>query len=99
MKVTVEEMKAYLRVDGEEENTMIDGLLQAAELYLLNAGCTLESINESANNLAKLAIKLLVSHWYENRDIEKVGKTITKVSFSLESIITQLKYCYGSEAQ
>jgi len=97
MIIEVTEMKEYLRVDGNEEDASIESFIQAAESYLLNAGCILVGTNEAGNNLAKLAVKLLVSHWYENREVEKVGKTVAKTNFSLDSIITQLKYCYGSE--
>ena len=54
---------------------------------LQNAGIKKDYQNELYN----LAIKLLVIHWYENREI--VGSA-NKLAFSLENIITQLQYCY-----
>ncbi len=94
MIVTIEEMKEYLRVDGDEENNSITGLIEAAEMYLVNAGCALKDANGKPINLAKLAVKQLVVHWYENR--EPTGKA-DRLAFSLDNIIAQLKYCYGSE--
>lgn len=87
--MNVNEIKEYLRVDGEEETSLITNLQTAAENYLTNAGCT----KDYSNELYKLAIKLLVSHWYENRQIEQVGTNITKLEYSLDPIIAQLKYC------
>jgi hypothetical protein len=52
---------------------------------MTNAGVNKDYTKE----LYKLAIKLLVGHWYSNRDI--VGKA-DKLAFSLDSMILQLKY-------
>jgi len=87
MIVSVDEIKKYLRIDSEEEDTQIQALEAAAEEYLKNAGAVLSETNE----LAKLAVKILCVHWYENR--EPVGKA-DELAFSLQHIITQLKYCY-----
>lgn len=85
----ISELKEYLKVDGTEDDALIKGLQSAAENYLTNAGC----IKDYNNDLYKLAVMLLVSHWYENRQIEQIGGNINKLSFSLQSIIAQLKYC------
>lgn len=83
------EAKKYLRVDYEDEDEDIQSLLDAAEKYLINAGCTLNVDDEEA----KLAIKMLVVHWYENR--EPIG-TASKLAYGLQSLIAQLKYCYDN---
>lgn len=96
MIVTIDEMKEYLREDSTDEAVTIEiiALIEAAEIYLRNAGCILEGSNEVADNLAKLAVKQLVTHWYENK--EPTGKG-DKLHYGLASIITQLKYCYGGD--
>lgn len=93
MVLTLEEAKKYLRLDVddiEEDNDVIP-LILAAEGYLTNAGCTLNTGDE----VAKLAIKMLVVHWYENR--EPIGKG-DKLAYGLQALITQLQYCYSSES-
>jgi len=87
MLITLDEAKSYLLVDGTDEDTEITALIGAAETYLTNAGATLTAGNE----LAKLAVKMLVVHWHENR--EPVGQA-SKIAFGLSSIIAQLQYCY-----
>lgn len=87
----LEELKLFLRIDGEEEDTLIEGLKLGAEEYLKNAGITKDYNKE----LYKLSIRILVSHWYENRSVETVGKNVSKIAFGLETIITQLKYTQG----
>lgn len=92
MILSPNEIKGYLRLDEDytDEDDELTSLAMAAENYLINAGCILSSENE----LAKLAIKILVVHWYENR--EPIGKA-DRLAFGLDNIIIQLKYCYSAE--
>ena len=82
--MTIEEIKLYLGVDNDEEDELLKQLLLASEQYLLNSGCEIDYENE----LYSLAIKLLISHFYENRTITGENKHL---NFSLSSIIPQLK--------
>lgn len=86
----LDDIKLYLRVDGTEEDTQIQSLIDAAEAYLTNAGCT----KNETNTLYALAVEMLVSHWYENR--QPIGKA-DKLAFGLDAIITQLQYCYSTD--
>lgn len=89
--LTLEEIKVFLKVDNEEEDMFIQGLQLSAEEYLTNAGIKKDYTKE----LYKLAIKILVSHWYENRAVETIGKNVTKIAFGLDTILLQLKYTQG----
>lgn len=79
------EIKQYLKVESNEEDMLLMSLQVAAEEYMSNSGVNKDYTKE----LYKLAIKLLIGHWYDNRVL--VGKT-DKLAFSLDSIIFQLKY-------
>ena len=81
----LDELKLFMRIDGDDEDTFIEGLQFAAEEYMKNAGV----IKDYTKFLYTLAIKMLVGHWYENRSI--IGKA-DKLAFSLDSMIIQLKY-------
>lgn len=83
--MNLDEIKLFLRIDGNEEDTLIQGLQLAGEEYLYNAGVNKDYTKE----LYKLAIKILVGHWYENREV--TGKA-DKLAFSLDTMILQLKY-------
>lgn len=87
----IEDIKSYSKIDDNTEDGDIQDFKLAAEMYLQNAG-VMEDYN---NPLYRLAIKILVNHWHENRSPETIGKQVAKVSFSLDAIITQLKYCKG----
>lgn len=91
MILSLQEAKEFLRVDNTEEDVLIQGLITSAEEYIKNAT---GKVFDSTNELAKLACKLLIAHWYENRAIVGDAK---KIEFSLDVILTQLKYCYESD--
>lgn len=84
----LEKIKEYLKIDSNDEDVTVQALITSAELYLKNAGV----LEDYQNELYGLAIKMLVLHWYENREIVGNAK---KMAFSLDNIITQLQYCYG----
>ncbi|MDU8967569.1 head-tail connector protein [Clostridium tertium] len=87
----LEELKLFLRVDGNEEDSLIKSLQSAAEEYLTDAGI-MKNYNKEKY---KLAVKILVNHWYENRAVETIGKNVSKVAFGLDTILIQLKYSQG----
>lgn len=84
-------VKDFLKVEQDfyEEDSIIQLLIDAAEIYLYNA-CGIKF--DETNNMAKLFCLILVSDWYDNRQM--VGKISEKVRYTVESMITQLKYCY-----
>ena len=89
-KVSIDEIKLHLRLDHDYEDDLLNTLLSSAAIYLKNAGCIV-----TEGELYNLAIKILVSHWYENRAVETAGKNVSKIAFGLDTIIVQLKYTQG----
>lgn len=85
----IKELKEYLRIDFEEDDMLLRSLLSAAEEYLYNAGIKIDY----KKPLYRLAIKLLVKHWYDNRDCVVAGNVNNKLEYSLNAILTQLRYC------
>lgn len=93
MIVSLNEVKTWLRVDGDDEDTIITTLISAAEEYLKKA--TGIEFN-SGNPLAKLYCFVLCADWYENRDL--IGhQPSQKVRFTCQSIMTQLRNSYGGD--
>jgi uncharacterized phage protein (predicted DNA packaging) len=60
------ELKLYQKIDSDADDDLTESLKLAAETYLLNAGI----IKDYSNELYKLAIKILTTHWSENRCVE-----------------------------
>lgn len=96
MIITLAEVKEYLRIENDytEEDELLKSLMEAAEEHLKNA--TGKAFG-STNNLAKLFVKVLVSDWYENREL--TGKQSDKVRGIIQSVLTQLQYCYPAEVE
>mgnify|MGYP003588896868 CR=1 FL=1 len=72
--VTVAEAKAYLRIDGEEEDNLLASLISAATMHCedyLQA-----SLPELVPTPVKQAMLLLVSHFYEQRGGENIPKVV-----------------------
>ena len=97
MIIELEETKTWLRVDGTDEDSIIEVVIGASEAYLKNA----TGIDfDDSNRLAKLYCLVLTADWYENREL--IGeKPSDKVRFTIQSMTAQLQYCYpaveGSE--
>lgn len=94
MILTLEETKTWLRVDGSDEDAVIQTLIGAAETYLHNA---VEVEFDKTNHLARLYCLVLCADWYENREL--IGSQPSdKVRFTCQSIMAQLQHAYGVEA-
>lgn len=65
MTVTVDEVKEYLRVDGDDEDELIAQLILTAEQFCQDT-LRADELNESAAN--KLAVMYAVSYLYEHRE-------------------------------
>lgn len=83
------EIKEYIRVDYDDDDLLLEELKGAAEEYLTNAGI---NVNYKSR-LYKLAIKMLVIHWYENRETVLIGSISKSLEYSLSAILKQLRYC------
>jgi uncharacterized phage protein (predicted DNA packaging) len=87
----IEEIKEFLKLDSSEDDSLITGLQLAAEEYLKNAGVT----KNYSSELYKLVIKILISHWNENRTAVVIGSISKTLEFSLNSMIIQLQCLSG----
>lgn len=89
------EVKEYLKIDEDNESEL-KPIIDAAKIYIQNAG--VKNIpGMETNELYVLAVKLLVGHWYENRESVTIGGISKKLEFSLDAILTQLLYSYDYE--
>lgn len=91
--LTIDETKTWLRVDGTDEDVLIQTLAGAAEAYLHNA---VEVEFDGRNQLAKLFCLVLCADWYENRDL--IGSQPSdKLRYTVQSILAQLQHAYAPE--
>ncbi len=97
----MDELKDYLRIDGDEENPSLSLFLQSAISYLGSAGVKkptdpFKKIDGlEVYSQYRLGLLMLATHWYENRivitpSLAKVEQT--PIPYGLESMILQLKW-------
>lgn len=84
--MTLEEVKVFLRIDDNAEDELINGLMLAAEEYLLGAGIE----KDYSKEIYKLTVKMLIANWYENRNI--TDKNLQEVPYGLKYLIIQQQY-------
>lgn len=65
--VTLEEMKNYLRVDFEDDDALLSGLIVQAQQICLDVS-RLEGADFEAAVVAKIAVMYAVAYLYEHRE-------------------------------
>lgn len=85
--LTVAEIKNNLRIDYDEDDTYLEMLLGAAQLYILGSIETLELPDTDQTNTL---IFMLVSLWYENR-VPATTAMQQQVPFTITAMIHQLR--------
>lgn len=86
-------LKQYLKVEEDDDDPIITLQMKAAFSYMKNAGVKVEEAKKDVDHyeLYKLAVFMLVGHWYENRGTVLVGSISKELEHSLTSIIIQLR--------
>lgn len=94
----LQDLKEYLRIDGNYEDSLLITLIESAKAYLNGAGVKLptnfNSVDENGIKkypLHRLAVLSLASHYYENRQIASQYAQ-NEVPFSVQTMILQLKW-------
>ena len=104
--MTLSEMKLYLRVDGTDEDALITSLVASSSSYIKQqTGKTKKLTGETdpvtllpvtaaieTDELYNLCLKLICSHWYENRGVE-VAVNMTKLSHSVDALVNHIAMC------
>lgn len=91
-------MKLYLRIDNVDEDDLIESFMKAAADYIKRmTGKTKVVVNSveadiSTDELYNTCLKMLVSHWYDNRGAEISGST-TQISYSVNAIVVHIATC------
>lgn len=68
MIVTVEEMKNYLRVDFEDDDSLIENLISAAKKQCMDILRTDDEADLTAAQNGKIAVMFTVAYLYEHRE-------------------------------
>jgi uncharacterized phage protein (predicted DNA packaging) len=87
-------VKMHLRVDGDEEDALIGGYLEAAKAHVeqhcdrkLVEAAPVEPDEMGLTRDVEQAILLLVGHWYSNREAVVVGGVPSAVPLAVERLL------------
>ena len=99
MTVTVAEIKSYLKLDATDNSedillqSLIDGAIAHVETMLcrpiLDANMTTDTTWTVPESI-RIAIYMLVSHWYENR--LPVGEMKNEIAFAISALTKPHKF-------
>lgn len=97
MPFPLEEVKLWLRVDHDEEDTILQSIIAAAEEYLRSS---LPSwIDPAKNPPAKILALVIIADLYENRGtVSEIRHQAQLLDHrpTVQSLLAQLKYAYPS---
>ena len=87
-------VKLHLRVDGDDEDLLIGGYVEAAKAYVeqhcdrkLVEADPVEPEEMGLTCDVEQAVLLLVGHWYANREAVAVGTIATAMPLAVERLL------------
>ena len=83
--VTLQEVKQYLRVDFEDDDTLLLSLISTAKQLVMDVGRTDEERFSENEDVVRTAMLYTVSYLYENRntaDFSKLTLTLRAMLFA-----------------
>lgn len=92
MVLELNEVKKYLRLDEDytEEDDILILMIYNAGFYIEDAGIAIDSENEKKMKKIKLLALVIVTDFYENREL--TTKVTEKTRKTIDSLFMQLKY-------
>ncbi|MDP4146121.1 MAG: head-tail connector protein [Bacillota bacterium] len=88
IELTLEEIKGYLYVDSDDENSLISSEIESARIYIDSMVTEGYKSDEKAIKLSNTLMKKLVHDMYNNRSTEIPGNT--KRDLIVTSILDKL---------
>ena len=89
-EISVDTIKDALRIDGNDDDTLIQGYIGTAKDYVSNSVVDGEPPKELTDNRKyHLAVIILVQFWYTNRTID-----MKQTPYQVRSLIQQLRGQY-----
>lgn len=93
--ITVEELKNNLRIDYDEDDTYLQMLLDAAQMYVLGS---VEVVALPDDPRTNTVLFMLVALWYENR-VPATNAMQQQVPFTITAMIHQIRGLNRGEYQ
>jgi len=88
MKINLDIIKNYLKIDSDEDDELISIMIEAAEEYIEEK---IDKVLDSEKAMSKIMVAMLVTHWYENRGVE-IGSSNKKIDHAIDNLIFSMKW-------
>ena len=89
--MSLEDIKEYLRVDGDDEDRLITTMMEAGKEYIRSAVGEYDDTDQTANIL----LAAIVQNMYDNRELMQSDQQVKKrIEYTFQSIILQLRLKY-----
>lgn len=98
MAVTIDDLKAVLYLDGNDENTLLQSYIDAADQFIIGAvGDEVPAFWEDSKviMLHDLAVKSLAASYYQYR-LNMSDVQVYQIDMTVNSILGQLRGRYAS---
>lgn len=98
MALSLDQVKSFLRVETDEDDNLLTAQMTAAVNYLKGqiSKTKVTRSNETKpiedDELFQHAVKLMVAHWYENREIQS-GRSLSDVAHTVDAIVQHIEVC------
>jgi uncharacterized phage protein (predicted DNA packaging) len=93
---TIDELKAHINLDHDEDNDLLKTYANAAKITIenyLNRKLYNASVPDSdsngivVNDAIKVAVLMLVSHWYDNREAVTINGNVSALPLAYQMLI------------
>lgn len=88
--IPVERFCAYARIDAQGEESIIEALLQAAQMTIRDKTGKLPP--SLTDDLYCLAVMMLAAHWYDNRTPTET-KIVYEIPHTMDMLIAHIALC------
>ena len=86
MVVTLDEMKKYLRVDFEDDDTLLRNIMESAQILCMDVARITDEDAFEEEPCARIAVMYAVAYLYEHREEADHKELVTTVKHLLFSV-------------
>lgn len=88
----LEDIKNYLRIDGDEEDDLLRTMIDAGKEFIRSA----VGEYDDTDSTAQVLLAAVVQNMYDNRELMQSEQQVKKrIEYTFQSMILQLRMKYG----
>ena len=88
----LEDIKSYLRIDGDEEDSLLRTMIDAGQEFIRSA----VGEYDDTDSTAQVLLAAVVQNMYDNRELMQSEQQVKKrIEYTFQSMILQLRMKYG----